>query len=143
MKFKRFDSSETRRFIKFSIVGAIGFIIDTGALNIMIGYLGMTTSLLRLIAKTISFTLALTSNFFWNRYWIYPDSRSKSVRLQAVQFTVVNLIGLALNLLIFGSVKFISFFEEILVPNFVAIALCECFSLLIVRIAKLEFPICS
>ena len=103
MKFKRFDSSETRRFIKFSIVGAIGFIIDTGALNIMIGYLGMTTSLLRLIAKTISFTLALTSNFFWNRYWIYPDSRSKSVRLQAVQFTVVNLIGLALNLLIFGS----------------------------------------
>tara|TARA_B100001123_G_scaffold451061_1_gene626473 strand:+ start:8352 stop:8816 length:465 start_codon:yes stop_codon:yes gene_type:complete len=105
MKFKRFDSSETRRFIKFSIVGAIGFIIDTGALNIMIGYLGMTTSLLRLIAKTISFTLALTSNFFWNRYWIYPDSRSKSVRLQAVQFTVVNLIGLALNLLIFGSVS--------------------------------------
>ena len=43
MKSRRFNSSEMRRFIKFSIVGAIGFIIDTGALNIMIGYLGMST----------------------------------------------------------------------------------------------------
>ncbi|HJO91512.1 MAG TPA: GtrA family protein, partial [Anaerolineales bacterium] len=101
-----------RRFIKFSIVGVIGFIIDTGALNIMIGYLGMSTGLLRLVAKTISFSLALTSNFFWNRYWIYPESRSKSVRVQAVQFTVVNLIGLALNLLIFGSVS------SALIPTF-------------------------
>ena len=78
----------------------------------MIGYLGMSTGLLRLVAKTISFSLALTSNFFWNRYWIYPESRSKSVRVQAVQFTVVNLIGLALNLLIFGSVS------SALIPTF-------------------------
>ncbi|MEE3254481.1 MAG: GtrA family protein [Chloroflexota bacterium] len=112
MKSRRFNSSERRRFVKFSIVGVIGFIIDTGALNIMIGYLGMSTGLLRLVAKTISFSLALTSNFFWNRYWIYPESRSKSVRVQAVQFTVVNLIGLALNLLIFGSVS------SALIPTF-------------------------
>ena len=105
MKFTPFKSSEMRRFAKFSIVGAIGFLIDTGALNIMIGLLGMSTVLLRLVSKTISFTLALTSNFFWNRYWIYPESRSKSVRVQAIQFSVVNIIGLALNLLIFGSVS--------------------------------------
>ena len=33
MKSRRFNSSEMRRFIKFSIVGVIGFTIDTGALN--------------------------------------------------------------------------------------------------------------
>ncbi len=43
MKSRRFNSSEMRRFIKFSIVGVIGFTIDTGALNVMIGYLGMST----------------------------------------------------------------------------------------------------
>lgn len=105
MKFTPFNSSEVRRFAKFSIVGAIGFVIDTGALYIMIGLLGMSTGLMRLVSKTISFTLALTSNFFWGRYWIYPESRSKSIRIQAIQFSVVNIIGLALNLLIFGLVS--------------------------------------
>ena len=65
----------------------------------------MSTGPLRLLAKTISFLLALTSNFIWNRYWIYPDSRSKQLRMQAAQFVLVNVVGLALNLLIFGGVS--------------------------------------
>ena len=73
---------ELKRFAKFSLVGAIGFVIDTGALNIMVGILGMSTGPLRLLAKTISFLLALTSNFIWNRYWIYPESRLKRLRVQ-------------------------------------------------------------
>ena len=100
-----FNRRELRRFAKFSLVGAIGFVIDTGALNIMVGRFGMSTGPLRLLAKTISFLLALTSNFIWNRYWIYPDSRSKQLRMQAVQFVLVNVVGLALNLLIFGGVS--------------------------------------
>ncbi|HJO34334.1 MAG: GtrA family protein [Anaerolineales bacterium] len=96
---------ELKRFAKFSVVGAIGFVIDTGALNIMVGVLGMSTGSLRLLAKTISFFLALTSNFIWNRYWTYPESRSKRLRVQAAQFALVNAVGLALNLLIFGGVS--------------------------------------
>jgi len=30
MKFTAFNRREVRRFVKFSIVGAIGFVIDTG-----------------------------------------------------------------------------------------------------------------
>ena len=100
-----FNRRELRRFAKFSLVGAIGFVIDTGALNIMVGRFGMSTGPLRLLAKTITFLLALTSNFIWNRYWIYPDSRSKQLRMQAAQFVLVNVVGLALNLLIFGGVS--------------------------------------
>ena len=96
---------ELKRFAKFSVVGAIGFVVDTGALNIMVGVLGMSTGPLRLLAKTISFLLALTSNFIWNRYWTYPESRSKRLRVQAAQFALVNVFGLALNLLIFGGVS--------------------------------------
>jgi len=71
----------------------------------MVGILGMSTGPLRLLAKTISFLLALTSNFIWNRYWIYPESRSKRLRVQVAQFSLVNVLGLALNLLIFGGVS--------------------------------------
>ncbi|MDP6793404.1 MAG: GtrA family protein [Anaerolineales bacterium] len=104
MRTALFNRRELKRFAKFSLVGAIGFVIDTGALNIMVGILGMSTGPLRLLAKTISFLLALTSNFIWNRYWIYPESRSKRLRVQVAQFSLVNVLGLALNLLIFGSV---------------------------------------
>jgi putative flippase GtrA len=43
----------------------------------------------------------LTSNFLWNRYWTYPDSRSKPLAHQASQFFFVNLIGLLIRTPIF------------------------------------------
>jgi putative flippase GtrA len=49
------------------------------------------------LAGTISFTAAVTSNFIWNYYWTYPDSRSKAISRQLIQFTLVNLIGLAIR----------------------------------------------
>ena len=110
LKSSRFNRREIKRFVKFSMVGAIGFVIDTGALNIMVAILGMSTIPLRLLAKTVSFLLALTSNFIWNRYWIYPESRSKRLRMQALQFALVNVVGLTLNILIFGGVS------EVLIP---------------------------
>ena len=94
-----------KRFAKFGMVGAIGFVIDTGALNIMVGTLGMYSGPHRQVAKTISFLLALTSNFIWNRYWIYPESRSKRLRVQVAQFALVNVVGLGVNLIIFGAVS--------------------------------------
>ncbi|MFQ5409700.1 MAG: GtrA family protein [Anaerolineales bacterium] len=101
-EFKRNNRKEIERFLKFSVVGFIGFIVDTGTLNLLVGVVGLDTNTLRLVAKTISFTLALISNFLWNRFWTYPDSRSKPIRKQLAQFFIVNLAGLALNLLIFG-----------------------------------------
>jgi len=44
----------------------------------------------------------VTSNFIWNRYWTYPDSRSKPLRRQALQFTLVSLIGLAIRTPVFA-----------------------------------------
>ena len=84
---------EFSRFVKFLVVGTIGAVIDFGTFNLL-------TSLFDIwivLAGTISFTAAVTSNFFWNYYWTYPDSRSKPIGRQAVQFAIVNLIGLAIR----------------------------------------------
>ena len=37
------------------------------------------------------------NNFIWNRYWTYPDSRSKPIGRQLIEFTFVNAIGLAIR----------------------------------------------
>jgi putative flippase GtrA len=84
---------EIGRFLKFSVVGAVGAVVDFGTFNLLHARFGFP----EVPSSMISFTAAVTSNFIWNRVWTYPDSRSKSVRQQALQFTLVSLIGLAIR----------------------------------------------
>jgi len=66
------NPKEAERFIKFAIVGTIGFVVDFGTLIILKEVFNFPT----LVANTISFSAAVISNFTLNRYWTYPDSRS-------------------------------------------------------------------
>jgi len=89
---------ELQRFLKFSIVGVIGAVVDFGTFNILANLLGVNS----LLASVFSFTAAVTSNFIWNRFWTYPDSRSKPISQQILQFAVVSLIGLGIRTPIFA-----------------------------------------
>lgn len=101
-------NKETQRFLKFLVVGTIGAAIDYGTftgLNVS-GWLdGIAVRLLFGFALTglgiagaIAFTLAVISNFIWNRYWTYPDSRSKSLASQMITFFAVNAIGVLIRI---------------------------------------------
>jgi putative flippase GtrA len=48
-------------------------------------------------ATTISFSLAVLSNFTWNRLWTFPESRERPIVGQLAQFTVVNIMGWGIN----------------------------------------------
>lgn len=87
------NRKEITRFLKFAVVGIIGAVVDFGTLYVLHPLLGMHI----VPANTISFTAAVLSNFTWNRYWTYPDSRSKPIRTQLAQFFVVNVLGWAIN----------------------------------------------
>ena len=87
---------ELSRFIKFAVVGALGAIIDFGLLNLMKGVFDWDL----LWANTLSVSVAIISNFVWNRLWTFPESRKRKKRTQLPQFTIVNLIGLIINNLI-------------------------------------------
>lgn len=84
--------------MKFSVVGVIGAVVDFGTFNILNSFLGLRS----LFASILSFITAVTSNFIWNRFWTYPDSRSKPVRQQALQFALVNTIGLFIRTPVFA-----------------------------------------
>ena len=78
-------------------------------------------------AGTISFVCAVVSNFIWNRYWTYPDSRSRPIGRQLVMFFVVNVAGVAIRIPILHFVEppLIDLFESmgrsgILSPEFLA-----------------------
>jgi putative flippase GtrA len=84
---------ELRRFVKFGIVGISGFAIDFSVLNLLIFRAGMPPWQ----ANTISFTLAVTNTFIWNRLWTCPESRQRNLVPQLAQFFLVNLLGWGIN----------------------------------------------
>ena len=89
----RSHRKEIVRFLKFSVVGTIGALVDFGTLYLLHALLGLHI----VLANTCSFSAAVLSNFTWNRYWTYPDSRSKPIRTQLLQFFVVNAVGWGIN----------------------------------------------
>ncbi len=89
---------EVTRFLKFSVVGAIGAVVDFGTFNLLSTVLGLWS----VAASILSFSAAVTSNFLWNRNWVYPDSRAKPVAAQAAQFALVNVVGLLIRTPVFA-----------------------------------------
>jgi putative flippase GtrA len=88
------NRQERGRFLKFMVVGVIGAVVDFGIMNLLTKLFGMAL----VWAGTISFICAVVSNFLWNRYWTYPDSRSRPISNQLLMFFIVNVAGLAIRL---------------------------------------------
>ena len=111
------NRKEFVRFLKFMVVGTIGAVVDFGILNALklafraygvdlgmwhlFGGLAVEGNLT--LANTISFTSAVISNFTWNRFWTYPESRTKPLGGQLGQFFVVNIAGLVINLTVLNA----------------------------------------
>jgi len=92
---------ESGRFLRFLVVGSVGAVVDFGVFNLLSGLLHVWP----ILASACSFTCAVTSNFAWNRYWTYPDSRSKALRNQVVQFALVSLVGLFIRTPLFAGLS--------------------------------------
>src|SRR3954452_18710647 len=78
---------------KFGAVGATGYIVN----------LAVYTALLRgadwhyAYAATVSFLVAVTNNYLWNRVWTFRDQRGH-VGFQGLRFFAVALVAYGANL---------------------------------------------
>jgi putative flippase GtrA len=88
------DDKERVRFLKFAAVGALGSVVDIGIMNLLTHLFNMKL----VYAGSISFIFAVFSNFTLNRYWTYPDSRSRPLMHQLGMFFLVNSIGIGIRI---------------------------------------------
>jgi putative flippase GtrA len=104
------DTKERNRFLKFAAVGAFGAVIDFGVMNLLTHF----TDISLVYAGTTSFICAVISNFIWNRYWTYPESRSRPLVSQLGMFFLVNVAGVAIRIPIlhFLEPPLLRFFES-------------------------------
>ncbi|HVF11379.1 MAG TPA: GtrA family protein [Abditibacteriaceae bacterium] len=92
-----------RQFVKFCIVGASSFTIDFTISYILTFHF----MLWWVLAKTISFFLAVTNGFYWNRRWTF-SGKGRSDKQQYMQFVAVNIVGWSLNIGIMKTVFFLA-----------------------------------
>ncbi len=102
---------ERTRFFKFALVGALGAVIDFIVMNLLSHYTNMSL----VYAGTISISCAVISNFILNRFWTYPESRSRPLFNQLGMFFIVNIAGLLIRIPIlhYGEPPMLAFFESL------------------------------
>jgi putative flippase GtrA len=96
----RVNRTEIGRFLKFAVVGVIGAVVDFVVLALLKRFVEPPEFLdtwWSSIAVGVSLSTAIVSNFIWNRYWTYPDSRSKPIVKQFAQFYVINVLAWAIR----------------------------------------------
>jgi len=109
------NPSERGRFLRFAVVGVIGAVVDFGTFNILESLFHVAP----VIASIVSFSAAIISNFLWNRFWTYPDSRSKPITQQLVQFAIISVMGLLIRTPIFAFMdhRLIALFHNRQIPS--------------------------
>ncbi len=96
-----------RQIIKFVIVGVGNTLVDLIVLNLLISIAGIASGAPFVIFKAISFLVAATNSYFWNKRWTF-----RSDKKVFIQFFVISTVGLLLN------VGAASFLVNIIGPQF-------------------------
>ena len=86
------DMDIVSKFLKFGLVGASGMIVDFGITFLM----KEKFRLQKYLSNALGFCVAVTTNFFLNRWWTF-SSLSHEVAQQFSNFALVAIAGLALN----------------------------------------------
>ncbi|XLQ10940.1 MAG: glycosyltransferase [cyanobacterium endosymbiont of Epithemia adnata isolate EadnSB Bon19] len=117
--------SISARFIKFSLVGLTGVVVDMVFFYLLSDKIGPALPLIR--SKIIAAELAVINNFLWNDCWTFgdisrqqPQKRQRLKRL--IKFNLICLAGLVLNVLFLNI--FVSIFNyNKYIANLLAIAM--------------------
>ena len=81
-----------RQLVKFGLVGASSTVIDWGSYLLLTRIFGI----LYLMAKVLSFSVAVLNSYTWNRRWTFRSTDPQKLR-QFIKFLIIALVGLVLN----------------------------------------------
>jgi putative flippase GtrA len=84
-------SGLSQDFIRFGIVGTLGFVWDTATVYSVKGFAGLY------VAGACGFVVAATINWAINRFWTFRHLDHTAAHRQLLQFLAVNSIGFIFN----------------------------------------------
>jgi putative flippase GtrA len=97
-RLRGMDPTTQIRFLKFSGVGVIAFLVDVEVFQAAIFLTGMSPY----VARVVSFVVATSAAWLLNRTFTFRDAETVRPDLQWVRFFAANLLGGAVNYAIFA-----------------------------------------
>jgi putative flippase GtrA len=88
-------SEGQRQFMKFGLVGGVGFVVDAGTFFLLTHYLGFGLVTARVMSSLV---FGMTATWLLNRYLTFRNQRGGSILGQYLRFATANIIGNLLNI---------------------------------------------
>ena len=102
---------------KFALVGLSGYVVNLAVYALLLKQAGLHY----LLAATVSFLVAATNNYIWNRLWTFRHQRGH-VAYQGLRFLVVAVLAYGANVLLLTGLVEVAGVDEI-VAQAIAIVL--------------------
>jgi putative flippase GtrA len=93
------------QFTKYALVGGLNFLLDLGVLNVLITVTSISQGAYANGLKAISFLVAVTWSYFWNRFWTFSSASASRPGRQFVKFFVVSAAGILINVSAFAVIN--------------------------------------
>jgi len=85
------------QFGKYAAIGFTNFVIDTGVVNLLIAFSGIASGVGFSIFKSLSFIVAVTHSYIWNRLWVFSAEGGSEWKKEFIKFMTVNLVAITVN----------------------------------------------
>lgn len=83
------------QLVKFSAVGASGYVVNLAVYTVLVRGLGVHY----ILAAVLAFCVAVMNNFLWNRHWTFAATEGH-MGFQAARFFTVSVVALGFNLIV-------------------------------------------
>ena len=131
------------RWIKFNVVGVLGFILQSGALFLLTH---TTYHVSYLTATAAAVELAVLNNFVWHQHWTWRDRPSSTMGvtlLRLAKFNITNGLVSIVGNLVLMTVLVGSLGLPIAGANLLSVAACSIFNFILadrIAFARLGMP---
>lgn len=109
----------SREALRYIVVGAVGYTIDTGLFNLLSIYADLGFGDLNpIVNKAVSSILAITITYIGNSRWTFRQRTGRPEGIGRVaRYGIVNLIGIGLGLASLGFSRYVLGFQSLLADN--------------------------
>ncbi|MDB5642325.1 MAG: hypothetical protein JWN07_1642 [Hyphomicrobiales bacterium] len=115
--------AEVSTFLRFCVVGGLGFLVDAGVL----AGLSHATQMGPVVARCISAPVAIVATFILNRMWAFGAARETPLVEAFLAYCAIQGIGFFINFILYTG--FVSLPLGVVSQPVVALALASCIAL--------------
>ena len=90
------------RWLRFALVGGVGFAVDSFILSFEVLYFGLDP----VVARLLSFTLAILITWFLNRFFAFPSAVGGYFGWRLFFYVLVGCLGFLVNFFIYWALIF-------------------------------------